>query len=348
MLRVAVLCAAVLGAAVLAIWAFMGHRSIKRVTIKPSAEHGMANSALEQIQPRPTSMTINIKTFALIAMASVAIQAAVPKSSATEPTVIRDIAYARSDDPAHRLDLYHPTKRQGDTPLIIWVHGGAWRSGTKSDVPIIGLLEHGFAIASVDYRLTPQSAFPAQVHDIKAAIRFLRSQATEYDVDPKRFFIAGSSAGGHLAALVGVSTGVVKLEGPSQSNSDQSSAVAAIVSFYGASNLQTILKQSTPYGLSVRVPALQLLLGGQPEQNPDNAKLASPVAHIDATDPPLLLIHGDQDPQMPIEQSYELQRAYRQAKLPVQMHIVQGGLHGGKGFYEPQVLTKVADFLKSQ
>jgi acetyl esterase/lipase len=292
-------------------------------------------------------MTSIFKTLSFIALASVATETLMSKSSAAEPAIIRDIAYMGSGDPAHRLDLYHPTKRQGDTPLIIWVHGGAWRSGTKGDVPIIGMLEHGFAIASVEYRLTPQAAFPAQVHDIKAAIRFLRSRATEYGVDAKRFFIAGSSAGGHLAALVGVSTGVTELEGAESLGNVESSAVAAIVSFYGASNLQTILNQSTPYGLNVRVPALQLLLGGQPDEKPEKAKLASPVAHVDSTDPALFLIHGDQDPQMPIEQSYELQRAYGQAKLQVQMHVVKGGLHGGSGFYEPEVLATVADFLKS-
>jgi len=292
-------------------------------------------------------MTITNKLLALIIVIWTANLAMMPISPAAEPTITRDVAYTQSGDPAQRLDLYHPTKRQSNAPLIIWVHGGAWRSGTKSDVPIVSLLQHGFAIASIDYRLTPQAPFPAQVHDIKAAIRFLRSRASEYGVDPQRFIIAGSSAGGHLAALVGVSSGVSELAGTDPSNANESSAVAAIVSFYGASNLQTILSQSTPYGLSVRVPALQLLLGGQPEDHPDKAKLASPTAHVDATDPPLFLIHGDQDPQMPIEQADELARAYRQAKLPVNMHVVKGGVHGGKGFYEPEVLTQVAEFLKS-
>lgn len=264
-----------------------------------------------------------------------------------QPTIIRDIAYTSSGDPAQRLDLYRPADLPSGAPLIIWVHGGAWRSGSKSDVPIASLLQDGFAIASVDYRLTPQAPFPAQVHDIKAAIRFLRSRAVEYGVDPQRFFIAGASAGGHLAALIGVSNGVSELEGVDLSMPNASSAVAAIVSFYGASNLQTILGQSTPYGLTVRVPALRLLLGGLPEDDAAKARLASPVAHVSATDPTLFLIHGDQDPQMPIEQAYELQRAYRQAKLPVQMHVVPGGAHGGKGFYEPEVLSKVAEFLTS-
>jgi acetyl esterase/lipase len=290
---------------------------------------------------------MHVKSATIVVTALAASLAVISQTLATEPTITRDIAYTSSGDPAQRLDLHQPADRQSNAPLIIWVHGGAWRSGSKSDVPIAGLLKHGFVIASVDYRLTPQAPFPAQVHDIKAAMRFLRSRAVEYGVDAQRFFIAGSSAGGHLAALVGVSAGVSELEGSDQSNTSDSSSVAAIVSYYGASNLQTILDQSTPFGLTVRVPALQLLLGGQPNDHPNKAILASPIAHVEASDPPLFLIHGDHDPQMPIEQAYELQRAYRQAKLSVQMHIVPGGVHGGKGFYEPEVLAKVAQFLMS-
>ncbi len=144
----------------------------------------------------------------------------------------------------------------------IWVHGGAWRAGSRSNVPVTELTKHGFAIASVDYRLSGEAPFPAQVHDIKAAIRFLRANSQSFGFDPQRFVIAGASAGGHLAALVGVSNKLDALEGTVGDDSTESSDVQAIVSFYGASNLETILSQSTPHGLSVRVPALQLLLAG--------------------------------------------------------------------------------------
>ena len=111
--------------------------------------------------------------------------------------------------------------------------------------------------------------------------------------------------------------------------------------------MQSILSQSTPHGLSVRVPALQLLVGGQPIDVPAVAKRASPVAHVDAADPPLMLIHGDQDPQMPIQQSHELQTAYQQVKVPVTFEIVTSGVHGGSGFFEPEMLDRVARFLKT-
>jgi acetyl esterase/lipase len=267
-----------------------------------------------------------------------------------EPT-IRDLAYAQVNGQAMTLDLYLPPKLQtsdGETnrPLIIWVHGGAWRAGNKSDVPIQPMLSDGFAIASVEYRLSPVAKFPAAIHDIKAAIRFLRAHALTYRLDSRRFVVGGSSAGGHLAALVGVSGKVAELEGNIGEHPQTSSEVQAIVSFYGAANLQTILSQSTPYGRNMRIPALQLFLGGQPEEAAPLARLASPVAHVDAGDPPLWLVHGDQDPQMPIEQSIELESRYRQLRLPVKFEKVVGGKHGGAGFFTPPQLAALGRELK--
>jgi dipeptidyl aminopeptidase/acylaminoacyl peptidase len=145
---------------------------------------------------------------------------------------------------------------------------------------------------------------------------------------------------------VGVSNGHKPLEGEVGEHRGVSSEVQAIVSFYGAANLQTILGQSTPHGLSVRVPALDLLLGGQPDAKPALARLASPVTHVDASDPPLLLIHGDADPQMPLEQSRELHAAYQQVKRPVELIVVPGGVHGGKEFYDAERLGRVEAWLR--
>ena len=136
--------------------------------------------------------------------------------------------------------------------------------GTKADVPS-EFVENGIASASVDFRQSTEARFPAMVHDIKAAIRFLRANAPEYGYRADRIAIAGASSGAHLAALVGVTNGNKELEG-TLALRQQSSAVQAIVSYYGASNLTTILTQSTPYGLGVRKPALQRLLGGLPEK----------------------------------------------------------------------------------
>jgi dipeptidyl aminopeptidase/acylaminoacyl peptidase len=119
------------------------------------------------------------------------------------------------------------------------------------------------------------------------------------------------------------------------------------VSFFGASNLTTILSQSTPRGVSMRTPALQLLLGDVPEKVPELARLASPVFHVDAQDPPLLLLHGDQDTQMPINQSHELEGKYGEHGLRVRFEVVHGAGHGGKQFFEAERMELVAKFLKS-
>jgi acetyl esterase/lipase len=261
------------------------------------------------------------------------------------PREFKDIAYVEGGHEQQRLDIYLPAN-PAPHPLIIYVHGGAWRGGSKKDVPLRELVAQGFAVASVDYRLSTVAPMPAQMHDIKAAIRFLRAHAAEYGLDARRFAVAGSSAGGHLAALTGTTNVNAELEGKLGAHTGQSSEVQAIVSFFGASNLQTILGQSTSRGLSMRVPALQLLLGGQPDEKPALAKLASPVAHVNAHVPPLLLIHGDADPQMPIEQSRELEAAYRKAGRPVQFVVLPGSLHGGMEFYDAERLALVEKFLR--
>ena len=270
-------------------------------------------------------------------------------AEAIEPTHA-DVEFATVDDIPLRLDLYLPKQGIGDqkeaaAPLIVWVHGGAWRAGSKSNVPIKDLVNQGFAIASVEYRLSSQAPFPAQVHDIKTAIRWLREGSSKYGYNPDQIVIAGASAGGHLAALVGVSDKHPELDGDIVPNSTRAD-VAAIVSFYGASNLETILDQSTPHGLNVRIPALQLLLRAQPDQDPALAKLASPVNHVGKGDPPILLIHGDQDPQMPINQSHELQGAYDRAGIEARFDVVHGGGHGGDEFYTVEKLDRVAEFFR--
>jgi len=262
-----------------------------------------------------------------------------------ESKVLRDIEYARVGDTPLKLDLYLPASAKAP-PVVVWVHGGAWRSGSKNNPAVLPLTDRGYAIASIDYRLSPVAPFPAQAHDIKAAIRYLRGTGKQHDIATDNIAISGGSAGGHLAALVGVTSGVKDLEGEIGQHRDQSSDVQAIVVFYGASNLTTILSQSTPHGLSVRAPALELLLGGQPDSKQDLARLASPVAHVDKADPPLLWFHGYQDPQKPINQAHEMIGAYKKQGLSATLEVVHGGAHGGKLFYTPEQMEQVAHFLE--
>ncbi|MFT5091587.1 MAG: acetyl esterase/lipase [Porticoccaceae bacterium] len=278
---------------------------------------------------------------------TIAASSSVSAEDRFEIQVSRDIEFAKVDGHSLKLDLYRPVGATSPQ-LVVWVHGGAWRAGSKDGMPLGELVRRGFAIASVDYRLSPVAKFPAQVHDCKAAIRFLRAKAKQYGYDASRIGIAGSSAGGHLVAEIGVTNGHPKLEGTVGEHLDQSSSVHAIVDYYGPTNFLTILKQSTPHGLSVRVPALQLLLGSQPEENPALAKLASPVFHVDKNDPPLLIIHGDQDPQVPINQSHELHGHYKEFGLPVRLEVIHGGAHGGPKFYDDARIKLVERFFEKQ
>ena len=255
--------------------------------------------------------------------------------------------FAEVDGQPLALDLHLPAASataSARPPVIVWVHGGAWRAGSRKDMPLAKLVAAGYAIASVDYRLSTTARFPAQIHDLKAAIRYLRANAAKLGINTDKIAIAGASAGAHLAALVGVTNGHRELEG-TVGVTGPSSDIHAILSFFGMSDLTTILSQSTPHGLSVRVPALQLLLGGQPDAMPALARLASPVFHVDATDPPLLLIHGDQYPQAPFAQSRALEAAYQKAQRPVQFQTIPGGLHGGPQFYDPERLALARKFL---
>jgi len=256
----------------------------------------------------------------------------------------RDIVYATVDGKALALDLYMPAGKNSP-PLIVWVHGGAWSSYDKKQYPK-ALVDSGFALASLDFRQSTEARFPAQVYDIKAAIRFLRAKAREYGYRSDRIAVAGASSGGHLAAMVGVTNGNKELEGTEGDYLKESSNVQAILDYFGASNLTTILAQSTPHGLDIRKPALDKLLGGQPETVPALAELASPVFHVDKNDPPLLLLHGDQDPQMPINQAHELQGAYEKLGLDVHFDVVHGAGHAGPMFYEPEHLKAAVDFLQ--
>ena len=278
-----------------------------------------------------------MKTFILISL--------LLTQSSYAQTSIKDIKYASTPQKELFLDLYMSEKIQ-NPPLLVWVHGGAWSAGSKENPPM-ELLAYGFAMASIEYRLSGEAPFPAQIHDIKAAIRFLRGNAKKYGFDENKIILWGSSAGGHLAALAGVSDGNEALEGNLGAYTKVSSKVRVILDYFGASNLTTILKQSTPYGLNMRTPALTKLYGKPVEEATEEAELASPVFYVDRTDPPMFICHGDQDPQMPINQSIELFGKYKEAGLKVEIEFLQGAGHGGKQFSSPVLVMKVLKFLKN-
>jgi acetyl esterase/lipase len=265
-------------------------------------------------------------------------------SSAQTARHFTDLVYATVGGKPLGLDLHLPAGVQ-HPPLLVFVHGGAWTTGSKAQYPTF-LLERGFAVASVDFRSSNDAPFPADVFDIKAGIRYLRAKAGFYGYRSDRIAIVGASSGGHLAALVGVTSGLHALEGSEGDYPNQSSGIQAIVSYFGASDLTTILAQSTPTGLAVRAPALKRLLGAAPDEVPELAKLASPIFHVERNAPPIMLLHGDQDTQMPLNQVYEMQWAYEQAGRRAEVLILHGVDHDAGPFFRDAPVDRVVNFLK--
>lgn len=259
--------------------------------------------------------------------------------------IAKDIVYAETGNRKLLLDIYMPQNTE-QPYLVVWIHGGAWRSGSKENPPP-GLIKKGYALASIDYRLSEEAIFPAPIHDIKAAIRFLRGNAKKYAYRSDKIIIWGSSSGGHYAALTGVTNNDPYYEGSLGDYTKESSSVQAILDFYGPTDFLTILNQSTPHGLEVRVPALKLLLGKPVEEVPDLARRASPVFLVDSTDPPVLIVHGDQDPQVPVNQSLELMAVYKKKKLSYQLEIIPGAVHGGKEYDSKEMMEIIDNFLET-
>lgn len=261
-------------------------------------------------------------------------------------TTLPDLPYAETEQRTLLLDLYLPDD-PASAPLIVWIHGGAWRFGDKSAPPILGIVEQGFAVASLDFRSSTEAIFPAPIHDIKAAVRYLRAQAASHGYDGDRIVLWGHSSGAHLATLTAVTAGNPALEGELGDHTDTDSAVQAVIAYAGPSNLTTILYQSTEHGVSVRAPSLALLLGVEPgapgfEQQ---ATLASPALQLGATAPPLLLVHGVQDNQVPINQAIELELAYQRRELDVTSAWLLNAGHGGSEYYSAAALARVTEFL---
>src|SRR5687767_8759314 len=171
-----------------------------------------------------------------------------PAAQGQQPggTVLRDVEYATVGDVSLRLDLYLPSDGEGPFPVLVWIHGGGWMEGSKNLAPNsfqVRQTARGYAVASINYRLSQQAIFPAQIHDCKAAVRWLRAHAREYNLDPDRVASWGSSAGGHLATLLGTSGDVEDLEGSVGGNLEFSSRVQATVDMFGPSNFLTIGSQ---------------------------------------------------------------------------------------------------------
>jgi len=278
------------------------------------------------------------------ASAAASAPAVVPAPSLPGIRVFRDLPYVPGASVRQRLDLYLPEQPGRARPLIVSIHGGGWVSGSKSPRKPTAFIQLGFAYASIDYRFSKDAVFPAQIQDCKAAIRWLRAHAGEYGIDPGRIGVWGSSAGGHLVALLGVTGQVHDFDtGP---NLDQSSAVQCVVDLYGPSDFLNPGQgpgKSRPGMISV----VNLLLGGPVEAHQALARLASPVYFVTKEAPPFLILHGDQDPIVPLQQSQELNAALQKAGVESTLHVVPGAVHADPAFFKPENENLIRDFLVS-
>lgn len=222
------------------------------------------------------------------------------------PPVIahRDQAYG-DDDPRQRFDLFLPDGCTGaGLPLVIWIHGPDWKSGSKDDCPIIWLADDGYAVASIGYRSSDTAVFPAQLDDCLAAVAAITAEASTWGIDPTRICLAGAGAGGHLAALVAYTPPAA---GPSQPNSTEegdTTAVAAVAMIDAPTHLPSLGGQHDRPGS----PASRLVGGPLPEFR-EVAQRASPLAHVTADDPPTLIVSGGREATVAAEQSARLDAA---------------------------------------
>jgi len=241
---------------------------------------------------------------------------------------IHDVEYGQGGGHRLLLDILRPNLAPSNAlPAVLFIHGGAWRAGDKYGAPIRFLAEHGYFTASINYRLSMEAPFPAAVEDCKCAVRWLRANAAKYHVDPNHIGVWGASAGGHLAEFLGTTADDPRYEGTG-GWTNESSRVNAVVSFFGPSDFMGgIGKFHNNDGSRGNFDVVKFL-GGLPDEKPDVYRAASPITHVSQTSAPMLLVHGDQDPVVPLGQSTRMAQALKAAGADVTFIVVTNGVHG--------------------
>jgi acetyl esterase/lipase len=259
--------------------------------------------------------------------------------------IVRDVEYGTGGGRPLKMHILRPkTLPAGPMPILVWIHGGAWLGGNKDGgiFQLIPFVQRGCFCATIEYRLSQEAKFPAQIEDCKCAIRFLRAKAKEYRLDPDRIGVWGSSAGGHLVAMLGVTGGVKELEGKG-GWPDFSSRVNAVCDWFGPSDFSKMA--DAPSRINRHLPTCPeaLLIGGSLQENKEKAAKASPVTYVTKEAPPFLIMHGDQDDVVPYNQSELLYEALKKAGVEVTFHPVKGA---GHGFGGPEIMKMVSEFFE--
>jgi acetyl esterase/lipase len=273
----------------------------------------------------------------------------------------KDINYAGNSMNYHNFDIYLPAVEKQSYPVVISIYGSAWFSNNSkgADMNTIGkaLLDAGFAVVMPNHRSSMDAKFPAQVHDIKAVIRFIRGNAEKYRVDTSFIGITGSSSGGNLAAMAGTSGNVkeqtlgnqtIDVEGDLGDYTSHSSSVDAVVAWFPPTNMLVMDScGGTDFIHNDAKSPASLYIGGPIQEHKDRCLLASPTSYIDAGDPPFLIIHGTNDRVVPYCQSEILHHALENAGAATQLVLVPGGQHG-PGVQIEEYLKMMVDFFKKE
>jgi acetyl esterase/lipase len=249
--------------------------------------------------------------------------AAIPNNA----IISRDITYATVDGKDLKLDIYSFTDAAEPLPLIVWIHGGAWRGGNKENPRALPLLSKDYAIASVQYRLSQEAIFPAQIHDCKAAIRWLRANAEQFHFDPDKIGVWGGSAGGHLVALLGTSGEVPDLEGDLGTTST-SSRVQAVCDWFGPTDFLRMNDVTGKIDHDAPDSPESQLVGATIQDHPEWVDRANPITYVSSDDPPFLIMHGSQDLTVLQNQSELLHTALQQADVSSNLILIDDQGHG--------------------
>lgn len=269
---------------------------------------------------------------------------------------IRNIEFGSTPHGPLYLDIYRRAELPSEPlPVVLFVFGGGWVMGDRNQLQhldLLRLVERGYALVTSDYRYSTDAIFPALIHDVKAAIRWIRANASNQGLDPDRIAILGPSAGGHLAALAGTSGDVHSLEGDlrdwTPGERMLSTRVQATVDFFGPTDFTVYEAQHRANGLgdSDRPWFIDLLVGGPVSEHVDLVQMLNPIRYVDPGDPPFLIIHGDRDDVVPLQQSEMLATALQHAGVDVTFLTIEGGDHGRSEVFTSDILfEEIVTFL---
>jgi len=271
-----------------------------------------------------------------------------------------DIDYVGDGIIGHKLDVFLPNTGEGPFPVVVTIYGSAWFSNSSKancfkDNFGQTLLANGFAVVSINHRSSKDAIWPAQIHDVKAAIRFIRANAESFSLDTSFIGITGYSSGGHLSSMAGVTSNIentkvdgleIDLEGNLGEHLDQQSDVTAVVDWFGPTDFLIMDSCGSSFSHDEAASPESTLIGGPIQDNREKTELANPVSYVNSKTPPFLIFHGNKDPLVPHCQSEAFYEVLSENNVPSELVIIDGGEHG-PGVMIDQYYDQMIDFFKT-